>query len=105
MAAHRLLRLLDRLLPLFGVPITVPAPPFRAAHPAIRCGWINIFDEDDVIGYPLAPIYGNAILQDKQVNAGGLLSSWNPLSHNGYWEDDDVTKKLAKELAAFWTSL
>jgi hypothetical protein len=91
--------------PTFGIPITVPAPAFRAANPGLRCGWVNIFDEDDVIGYPLKPLYGDAILQDKQVNSGGLLSSWNPLSHNGYWEDDDVTKKIGKELAAFWKAL
>jgi hypothetical protein len=91
--------------PNFGVPIAVPAPAFRAAHPNVRCGWVNIFDEDDVIGYPLRPLYGDKILQDKQVNSGGLLSSWNPLSHDGYWEDGDVSKKIAKELAAFWTAM
>ncbi|MFN0006615.1 MAG: chemotaxis protein [Planctomycetota bacterium] len=91
--------------PTFGVPITVPAPAFRVAHPGLRCGWVNILDEDDVIGYPLKPIYGDAILQDKQVNSGGLLSSWNPLSHDGYWDDEDVTEKIGKELAAFWKAL
>lgn len=91
--------------PLFGVPIRVPDPAFRRAHPAVRCGWINVFDEDDVIGYPLKSIYGDAILQDKQVNSGGLLASWNPLSHDGYWTDEDVIKKVAKELAGFWKEL
>lgn len=91
--------------PAFGVPISVPSPAFRAAHPGLRCGWVNLFDEDDVIGYPLKSLYGDAILQDKQVNSGGILASWNPLSHDGYWEDDDVTKKIAKELGAFWKSL
>jgi hypothetical protein len=91
--------------PDFGVPIQVPAPAFRNAHPGLRCGWINIFDEDDVIGYPLKPLYGDAILQDKQVNAGGLLSSWNPLSHDGYWTDSDVTDEIAGELAAMWKTL
>lgn len=91
--------------PDFGVPIAVPSPVFRAAHGALRCGWVNFFDEDDVIGYPLKPLYGDAILLDRQVNAGGLLSSWNPLSHNGYWEDVDVTRKIGQELAAFYRGL
>ena len=89
----------------FGVPVAVPAPGFRAVHPALKCGWINFFDEDDVIGYPLKSIYGDAILLDRQVNSGGLLASWNPLSHNGYWDDEDVTRKISKEIAAFWKAL
>jgi pimeloyl-ACP methyl ester carboxylesterase len=91
--------------PDFGVPIQVPAAAFAKAHAGLRCGWINIFDEDDVIGYPLSTLYPGAILQDKRVNAGGWLSSWNPMSHDAYWTDSDVTDKIASELAAFWKAL
>ena len=91
--------------PDYGKPIAVPAPDLKNRYPNLRCGWVNIFDEDDVIGYPLKNLndeYRNAILEDKRVNAGGLLSSWNPLSHNGYWTDDDVTKPIAAALVATW---
>jgi len=27
---------------------------------------------------------------DVAVNVGGLLTSWNPASHLGYWEDEDI---------------
>jgi len=32
-------------------------------------------------------------------NVGGLLTSWNPASHLGYWEDNDSVKSVAKALA------
>jgi pimeloyl-ACP methyl ester carboxylesterase len=91
--------------PEFGVPIQVPAAAFARSRPGLRCGWINIFDEDDVIGYPLQPLYPGAILEDKRVNAGNLLTSWNPLSHDAYWTDSDVTEKIAGEIAAFWKGM
>jgi pimeloyl-ACP methyl ester carboxylesterase len=91
--------------PEFGVPIRVPAPAFASGRPALRCGWINIFDKDDVIGYPLKSLYPDAILEDARVNAGSWLTSWNPLSHDAYWTDADVTGKIARELAEFWKVL
>lgn len=89
----------------FGRPVQVPAPKLRKRFPQLRCGWANFYDEDDVIGYPLKTLnadYRKAILYDEEVNAGGLLSSWNPLSHNGYWTDNDVTKPIAEHLAQTW---
>jgi hypothetical protein len=91
--------------PDFGVPIRVPAEAFVKAHPGLRCGWVNLYDEDDVIAYPLKGLYPGAILEDVQVNVGNLLSSWNPLSHNGYWTDGDVTDRIAGDLADFWRKL
>jgi pimeloyl-ACP methyl ester carboxylesterase len=91
--------------PDFGVPIRVPAPAFARAHAGIRCGWINVYDEDDVIGYPLKGLYPDAILADVRVNVGNLLSSWNPLSHNAYWADGDVTDRISDDLADFWRKL
>lgn len=91
--------------PDFGVPIRVPAEGFVRAHPGLRCGWINLYDRDDVIGYPLKGLYPDAILADVSVNVGNLLSSWNPLSHNAYWTDGDVTDRIAGDLADFWRKL
>jgi len=91
--------------PDFGVPIRVPAPAFARSRPGIRCGWVNLYDEDDVIGYPLKGLYPDAILADVRVNVGNLLSSWNPLSHNAYWTDGDVTDRIAGDLADFWRKL
>ncbi len=91
--------------PDFGVPIRVPSEAFTEEHRELRCGWVNLYDEDDVIAYPLKDLYPGAILEDAQVNVGNLLSSWNPLSHGGYWTDADVTDRIAGDLADFWRKL
>jgi hypothetical protein len=56
--------------------------------------WLNFFDADDVLGYPLRPLspsYRDAVSADLQINVGSLLRSWNPLSHDEYWTDNDFT--------------
>ena len=54
--------------------------------------WENYYDPDDVLGWPLHPLsptYRVAVAVDKDVNVGGMISSWTPMSHNEYWKDDD----------------
>lgn len=79
--------------------------------------WINYFDYDDVLGWPLRPLSvlfkaGKAgahglsyadVVEDYQVNAndgilGAIISSWNPFSHTQYWGDDAVLEKLVEKL-------
>ncbi len=99
--------------PPFGLPITIPSPHFRqhypsAAFPDATGEWLNFYDEDDVIAYPLKPLnaaYHQMVTEDVAINVGGLLSSWNPLSHNGYWTDDDVTVPIARSLARLWAAI
>lgn len=64
--------------------------------------WINILDDEDIIGYPLKPInaaYKAAVDMDYITETGGLLSVGTPISHVGYWEDRNVYKPIAKKLA------
>jgi len=70
--------------------------------------WLNFYDKDDVLGYPLkdiGPNYAKLVasngLYEKSINAGGALSSWNPLSHNSYWKDDDFYRPLTRFLKKF----
>ena len=66
--------------------------------------WLNFFDPDDVLGYPLKSIndaYDAIVSADLPINAGSVFSSWNPLSHGGYWTDNDFTNPVADFLAAF----
>lgn len=63
--------------------------------------WLNFFDPDDVLGYPLKPLspdYRRAVSRDIAINVGGIASSWNPLSHSQYWTDNDLTKPVARFL-------
>ncbi|HEX2076626.1 MAG TPA: hypothetical protein VHG08_02925 [Longimicrobium sp.] len=102
-------------IPLFTLaytnlqPIRFPTPGlspyFPAGTPAeaiVRVSkWLNFYDPDDVLGYPLRSLgdtFRERVSEDVAVNAGGPLSTWNPLSHNQYWTDDDVTRPVARLL-------
>lgn len=64
--------------------------------------WDNYYDPDDVLGYPLKPIsaaYNKTVRSDFSINSGGIATSWTPLSHNGYWTDNDFTKPAAQFIA------
>jgi hypothetical protein len=79
------------------VPIDFPAPELS---PAIRraARWLNFFDADDVLGWPLRPLsarYAEVVSADHQINVGSVLHAWNPLSHEDYWTDDDFTGPVA----------
>ena len=94
--------------PIFGVPIKVPSPRLSDHYPGLKGEWVNFYDEDDVLGYPLRTLnqdYKGVVRADRQVNVGGLLSSWNPASHLGYWTDNDVTKPIAGQLAQIWLAV
>ena len=62
------------------VPIDKPNEYFR---------WVNYYDQDDPLGWPLEPLYSykstSARPEDVVVNVGNMLTSWNPLSHGAYW--------------------
>lgn len=69
------------------------------APPNNEFAWDNYYDPDDVLGWPLAqlgPTFN--FIADHHINAGGLLTGWNPLSHLGYWSDSDVVQPLARKL-------
>lgn len=61
--------------------------------------WLNLYDPDDVLGWPLRTLsddYALSVVEDVPVNAGGLLWSWNPKSHTEYWGDDSVVTLVAE---------
>lgn len=89
----------------YGDTIQVPAPNLTSYYPNVTGGWWNMYDQDDVLGYPLKPLnenYEQAIKEDIKVNVGGWLTSWNPLSHSQYMTDKDVVKPIADQLARLW---
>lgn len=68
--------------------------------------WQNYYDRNDTLGYPLIPIGGgykelgdSKQLKDHAIDAGGLFTSWNPLSHNAYWKDPDFFEDVADYLS------
>lgn len=60
--------------------------------------WLNLYDSDDALGWPLKPLsrsYAEAVTADLEVNVGNILTSWNPANHAAYWTDDNVIKPTA----------
>ena len=62
--------------------------------------WENYYDEDDALGWPLQDLSDgyDQLVTDIEVNVGNIFTSWNPLSHLGYWTDEDVQMPLAAHL-------
>lgn len=91
----------------FGIPISVPSfelsshyPP--EFHPNLSGEWLNFYDKDDTIGYPLKTLndaYATTVTADREINSGGLFEGWNPASHLSYWADSDVINPIVAGLA------
>jgi len=89
--------------PRFGEPVRMPC--LTRHHPGMTGKWINVYDPDDVIGYPLRPLnakYRAAVTEDRVVDVGSLLTRWTPLSHMGYWGNRGVADAIAGSLAEAW---
>lgn len=101
-------------IPLFGLalnaalPIDLPGAGVTKPALAAASRWLNFLDADDVLGWPLRPLYAQAEarftasqritfskLEDYEINAGNILERWNPASHDGYWTDRDFVTPAA----------
>ena len=67
--------------------------------------WINQFDPDDVLGWPLAQLSAPyaALVDDHAVNASGntllgRVKSLTPYSHTQYWRTESVLDRIADAL-------
>ncbi|MFC0188662.1 chemotaxis protein [Fictibacillus aquaticus] len=92
----------------FDSPISVPSPKLSAYHPELSGKWINIYDKDDVFGFPLKPIsegYNHAVEADMEINTGSWPASLTPLSHMHYFTSEKITDIIAKTLAAAWRTV
>lgn len=69
--------------------------------------WINCYDRDDPLGFPLVPggkgfadLASAAELSDREVAAAGWITGSTPMSHTGYWTSQDFARIVARELKA-----
>lgn len=91
--------------PRFGAPIPFPPRKLSVHHPRLRAKWINVYDPDDVIGYPLRGLnarYRETVTEDRSVSVGSILTGWNPMSHVGYWNSRGVADQIGDEIADIW---
>lgn len=75
--------------------------PVRVEDPSGQ--WINIFDLDDPIAYPLKKLneaYDRAVSLDAEVNTGGFGTS-----HTRYFINETVQEIIASKLSGDWLNL
>lgn len=74
---------------------------FERPHPSFT--WENVYDPDDVLGWPLAQLGKSyqAIVQDTPLQVGSILTGWTPLSHNAYWQDKKISKRVSAKLRQY----
>ena len=78
-----------------------------------KARWLNFLDRDDILGWPLKAFYQNTKpnpmpknyphatvrrIVDREIDVGSLFTSWNPMSHEKYWTDNDFIKPVAEYL-------
>lgn len=78
-------------------------PPKSLNHDLLnKAKWLNFFDKDDVLGYPLKPLGESFdIIEDYEINVGSVLESWNLLSHNAYWDSNHFIKPVSNFIKSF----
>lgn len=72
-----------------------------------RCQWLNYYDPNDVLGFPLKGLnkdYAKTVTQDIQVKVGGIPLQWTPISHLRYWTDPAFVKPVSGFIARFLRS-
>lgn len=66
-------------------------------------GWVNIYDPDDLLGYPLRTIWTKTqgtTITDLTINAGVWPVSETPFSHTMYDKDDDFISEVVTRINA-----
>ncbi len=104
-------------IPLFSLtydvakPIRLPGKGIKKTELIKTSRWLNFFDRDDVLGWPIKVLYAKNLsklnkaqkdtvsrIDDREINVGSLIVNWNPAAHEEYWTDDDFTKPVESYL-------
>ncbi|MGH8176852.1 MAG: hypothetical protein ACREV5_11380 [Steroidobacter sp.] len=106
----RRLRTLQRFLTTgCNIPVFVAGhntiEPIDGARLGAGFRWINHFDPDDVLGWPLQQLSSayEMLVEDVRVNAGGdswlgKFRAFTPYSHMQYWSTNKVLDRIAEEI-------
>jgi len=92
--------------------ITFPGLEVPHLYPNLKPRWVSYYDKDDILAYPNRSLsqehnalWEQGLLEDIQVNVGGILSSWNPLSHLEYWTSGLIIETIADDLFNAWQTI
>jgi hypothetical protein len=111
-------------IPLFSLsypvakPIMLPDTGITNPKLVAVSRWLNFLDRDDVLGWPLRPLYAKNLgdldeaqkrtvqrIEDHEINVGGALANWNPAAHGAYWTDEDFTSPVAAYLDRMFAAM
>jgi hypothetical protein len=91
--------------------IHFPGKALDTFHPSCDPKWLNIYDADDVIAYPISKLTERyeelaeaGYFEDRKLNVGAWYKSWNPMSHKGDLRDEDSLDYLTDHIADIWQS-
>jgi len=91
----------------FSSPINIPSETLKEIHPNLDGEWVNFYDKDDILGYPLKAIndsYRKAVNEDKEVSVGGIMG-WTPTCHTKYLTDVNVIGRVVDGLVKTWKNV
>jgi len=91
----------------FARPPQIPARTSRDQMLATAAEWINFYDADDVLAFPLKGLseeWDKAVDEDRSVSVGAPIISMSPVSHVAYWNDAAVIRPIANSMAWLWNA-
>lgn len=91
----------------FSRPVEIPGKTSDDPVIAAAAEWINFYDADDVLAFPLKGLsadYDKAVDEDRSVSVGAFPLGMSPVSHVAYWNDKAVLRPIANSLAWLWNA-
>ncbi|HEY5878651.1 MAG TPA: hypothetical protein VIU11_07065 [Nakamurella sp.] len=91
----------------FARPLRIPARTSPDPMLAAAAEWINFYDADDVLAFPLKGLseeWDNAVDEDRSVSVGAPIIGMSPVSHVAYWNDAAVIRPIANSIAWLWNA-
>ena len=91
----------------YSRPVQIPGKSSTDPVIAAAAEWINFYDADDVLAFPLKGLsehYDKAVDEDRSVSVGAMLIGLSPVSHVAYWNDKAVLRPIANSLAWLWNA-
>jgi hypothetical protein len=89
-------------------PIAFPGRKTAERYPTLATEWVNIYEKDDIIAYPLRVLseeYADTVSEDREVEVGDRPVTWTPLTHSFYWSDRRVMDPIGAALANGWEQI
>jgi hypothetical protein len=75
--------------------------------PSAECQWINLYDVDDIIAFPLNMLNGNytKIIRDCEVRVSDWNFGWTPWAHTGYWTNETMIDEVCAKINRAWDAM